>query len=124
MANNKATGKWGEDAATEFLVVKGYDIVERNWRLDHLEIDIIARSQQRIIFVEVKTRSDVEDTDPTALITKKKLNNMCRAANAYMTLFNVNFSAQFDIIIISGTRDNYTIEHYPDAWYPPMKTYR
>lgn len=124
MANHNQTGQWGENAATEFLVAKGYDIVERNWRLEHLEIDIIARNRQRMIFVEVKTRSSSENADPQLIITKKKLNNMCRAANAYMRLYNSNFSAQFDIIIITGSKDNYKIDHLPDAFFPPMKTYR
>lgn len=123
MAQQQTTGHWGEDAATEFLVVKGYDIIERNWRLEHLEIDIIARHRQRIVFVEVKTRTSAENADPRLIITKKKLNNMVRAANAYMNCFNANFDAQFDIIIITGTKDDYQIEHLPDAFYPPMKTY-
>lgn len=124
MATHNNIGKWGEDIATEYLVVKGYDIVERNWRLEHLEIDIIARNGQRVVFVEVKTRSKAEDADPLLVITKKKLNNLVRSANAYMRLYNMNFTAQFDIIIISGTQEKYTLEHYPDAYFPPMKTYR
>ena len=124
MAEHNLTGKWGEQIATEFLVAKGYDIVERNWRLEHLELDIIARNAQRVIFVEVKTRKDREYADPVQLITKKKLNNIVRCANAYMQRYNVNFSAQFDIIIISGTQEDYTIDHYPDAYFPPMRTYR
>lgn len=118
-----ATGRWGENVATEYFVARGYDIVERNWRLDHLEIDLIVRKQQRIVFVEVKTRSKAEYADPLQVITKKKLSNLCRSANAYMRLFNLNFTAQFDIIIISGTPDHYTVEHYADAYFPPMKTY-
>lgn len=124
MARHNTTGKWGEDMAVEYLVTKGYDIMERNWRLEHLEIDIVAKLQQRIVFVEVKTRTNADNAHPLLVITKKKLNNMVRSANAYMKLFNSTFSVQFDIIIISGTPDNYKLEHYPDAYYPPMKTYR
>lgn len=123
MATNKQVGQWGEDLATESLVVKGYDIVERNWRLGHLEIDIIARHKQRIIFVEVKTRTDEDDDDPATLITRKKLTNLCRSINAYMQLYNLNFEAQIDVMVITGTPEDHRIEHYPDCYYPPMKTY-
>lgn len=124
MAEHNKTGNWGEQIATEYLVVKGYDIVERNWRLDHIELDIIARNKQRIIFVEVKTRRKEENSDPNLIITKKKLSNLVKGANAYMKLFNVNFTAQFDIIIITGTKESYKIEHFEDAYFPPMRTYR
>ena len=118
------TGRWGEQAATDFLVAKGYDIIERNWRLEHLELDIVARNKQRVVFVEVKTRTNADNADPLTLITKRKLSNMVKSANAFMKLFNQNFTAQFDIIIITGTKDNYKIEHLEDAYFPPMKTYR
>lgn len=124
MARHNITGRWGENAAVEHLVLKGYDIVERNWRLDHLEIDIVARHGQRIVFVEVKTRTDRDDDDPRRLISQRKLSNMHRCATAYMQRYNLNFSAQFDIIIITGTPADYKLDHYPDAYFPPMKTYR
>lgn len=124
MARHNQTGKWGEEIATEYLVTKGYDIVERNWRLEHLEIDIIARHKQRFAFVEVKTRTNMDDADPAKIITKRKLQNLVRSATAYMKNFSHNFDVQFDIIIISGTRDNFKLEHFPDAYFPPMKTYR
>lgn len=124
MATHNQTGTWGENVATEYLVAKGYDIVERNWRLNRLEVDIIAKHRQRVIFVEVKTRTSDDYADPQILISKTKLSNMCRCANAYMQMFDCNFTVQFDIIIITGHADNYRLEHFPDAYYPPMKTYR
>ena len=56
-------GKWGEDLATQHLSAAGYAIVERNWRVDHFEVDIVAMKNGRIVFVEVKTRSD-KNGDP------------------------------------------------------------
>lgn len=124
MSLHNETGKWGEKLATEFLIKKGYDIVERNWRLNHLEIDIIARHQQRIVFVEVKTRTDKSYAEPQTVISQKKLRNLCSCAQAYMKRYNMNFEAQFDIIIITGTPENNELEFFPDAYFPPMKTYR
>ena len=53
-------GKKGEDAATKFLLRRGYKIVERNWRCPAGEADIIAFDGSTLVFVEVKTRSDID----------------------------------------------------------------
>lgn len=52
-----AVGKFGEDAAVQLLVEKGYEIIGRNIVCDNNEIDIIARDMKYIVFVEVKTRT-------------------------------------------------------------------
>ncbi|MDE5656554.1 MAG: YraN family protein, partial [Muribaculaceae bacterium] len=51
-------GKWGEDLAVQHLSAAGYAIVERNWRVDHFEVDIIAMNAGRIVVGEVKARAD------------------------------------------------------------------
>ena len=53
--NNKQTGEDGENRATEYLIAKGFAIIERNWRTKGGEIDIIADKNDTIVFVEVKT---------------------------------------------------------------------
>lgn len=53
--NNKSTGNLGEDKATEYLISKGYKILERNLRLFCGEIDILAEEGKTIVIVEVKT---------------------------------------------------------------------
>ena len=55
MAKHNNTGKWGEDLAADYLREKGYEIIERDWRDGHRDIDIIARSPdlRTIVFVEV-----------------------------------------------------------------------
>ena len=60
MARHNDIGKWGENIACDILVGKGYAIIERNWRLNHLEIDIIASKGSRIVFAEVKTRGNAK----------------------------------------------------------------
>ncbi|MCH5248157.1 MAG: YraN family protein [Muribaculaceae bacterium] len=124
MARHNQTGRWGENVATEYLVTRGYDILERNWRLNHLEIDIIARQGQRISFIEVKSRNTDEHIDPIDLITPRKVGFMRSCANAYMSQYGDNFSCQFDFIFVMGSPNDYTVEHFPDAFFPPMKTYR
>ena len=107
----------------ELLVSKGYSIRETNWRLPPLEIDIIAMKGNRLVFVEVKTRADGE-FDPILAINKKKQNNMIRAANAYVRMFDLPHEVQFDVVLIVGAPENgYSIDHIEDAFYPSLKRY-
>lgn len=122
MAKHNDTGSWGEEVASQFLVGEGYAIRDRNWRAAPYEIDIVAMKDNRIVFVEVKTRSSFL-SDPVLSITDKKKSHLVRAANAYMTCFHLPHEIQFDLIFISGDRDTYRIEHIADAFYPPLKTY-
>lgn len=122
MARHNETGKWGEDLAADYLAAKGYAIAERNWRAGHYEIDIVAYYGSRIIFVEVKTRSNVED-DPLEAIDRNKALRLVRAAIAYVNTFDIDHEIQFDIIAINGYPDNYRIEHIPDAFESPLRTY-
>ncbi|MCM1517967.1 MAG: YraN family protein [Pseudoflavonifractor sp.] len=123
MATHNKTGAWGEQAATEFLIKAGYTIMERNWRLGHLEVDIIASHGSRVIFVEVKTRS-TSFADPADAVTPIKQRRIARAADAYIRHLNLPLEAQFDIVTIIGNETAHIIEHIPDAFLPPLKTYR
>lgn len=122
MAKHNKVGKWGEDIACEKLISEGYAIVERQWRLHHYEIDIIAMKGNRIVFVEVKTRTS-DHNDPLDAITPKKISRMAVMANAYMQQHETSLEPQFDIIGITGNPDDFSIEHIKDAFFPPLKTY-
>lgn len=123
MAQHNETGKWGENVAVENLVAQGYAIVERNWRLGHNEIDIIAMKGDELVFAEVKTRSNPDD-DPLEAVDRRKIMRMVRSAEAFCNANALHHSIRFDLFAISGTPDDYTVEHIPDAFYPPLKTYR
>lgn len=122
MAKNNTVGKWGEELAHDLLVSKGYAIVETNWHMEHYEIDIVAMHAGRLVFVEVKTRSDIAD-DPAAAVDRRKMKRMAVAADCFIRTRNMPHEVQFDIITISGKPDNYTIEHIADAFLPPLHTY-
>ena len=120
MARHNELGRLGEDLACEKLVREGYAIVARNWRMNHYEVDIIAMKGDRIVFAEVKTRCDGED--PLAAIDCKKMMRMARAANVYIESTGTRLEAQFDVFGISGSRDNYKLEHIADAFLPPLNS--
>lgn len=121
MAQHNETGQWGEELACEKLITDGYAICQRNFRIGHYELDIIAMKGNRIVFVEVKTRTNL-NSDPIEAIDNKKILRMVRAANTYVTTFDIPHEVQFDIITIVGTPDNYTLEHIPDAFMAPLTT--
>ncbi|MBR5898939.1 MAG: YraN family protein [Muribaculaceae bacterium] len=120
MAQHNNLGQWGENLACEKLITEGYAITERNWRCNHWEIDIIAMKGNRIVFVEVKTRSD-NYVDPLESIDRKKIIYLARAANVYIQMHDIPHEPQFDIILIVGTPEKgHQLEHIPDAFLPPL----
>ena len=101
MAGHNITGAWGEQVAHDHLVAKGYAIHGRNWRSGHYEIDIIAIKGNRIIFVEVKTRSR-HFTDPAEAVDRRKMMRLARAADSYIQAYDIPHHWQFDIITVIG----------------------
>lgn len=123
MAEHNELGKWGEDMAEIYLRNKGYDIVERDWRDGHRDIDIIAVEGSTIAFVEVKTRSDNAYIDPVQAVTPAKMRMLSIAANKYIRTHYLHLSVRFDVIGVTGTPDGEaTINHIEDAFPPfPLK---
>lgn len=119
----KELGRWGEDIACAILVGQGYAIVERNWRLGHLEIDIIAQKGGRMVFAEVKTRDADSPQDPLDAIDRRKQAHMAAAANAFLSGRDWPGDVQFDVFGIRGCPQDYSVEHIPDAFLPSLKTY-
>ena len=121
MAQHNQLGKWGEEYAANYLLGKGYDILERDWRIGHRDIDIIARSPEgdTVVFVEVKTRTNDVVTDPRDAVDLRKIRSIGWAANAYVKQRNVIDLLRFDIISIVGSNDtNADIMHVEDAFNP------
>lgn len=123
MAKHNIFGQKGENAAFEALLAKGYLIRDRNWRCGKNEVDIVAEKGNRIIIVEVKSRSYPVD-DISQLITHDKIRHLIAAGNAYVKLFHLPHELQFDVILMIGPDpDNFTVEHIPDAFMAPLRTY-
>ena len=123
MARHNSIGKWGEQVVADHLVGEGYAIVERNWRLNHLEVDIIATKGDEIAFVEVKTRRD-DDVDPLTAITMHKIRHLVAAANAYLRTCKVPLRARFDAAAVTGDEHDFKLRYVADAFRAPLRTYR
>ena len=87
MSNNKSiTAKTGEDLASEYLDKQGYKLLHRNWRYSRIgEIDIIAQTDNTLVFVEVKTRTSNHCGDPLESITATKRNQIFKLAEIYLS---------------------------------------
>ena len=118
MADHNDFGKLGEELAVDYLTGKGYEILERNWRNVHKEIDIIAKEGKFLVIVEVKTRQSDEYGEPDIAVTRKKQRMLIAAANAYITRKGLDMETRFDIISIVFRDGEPVIEHIEDAFLP------
>ena len=122
MARHNELGAWGEKVAREYLLVQGYAIGAENLRVGNYEIDFIAMKDDRIVFVEVKTRS-TDYTDPLEAVDARKRARLVRAADEYIRSMNIPHEPQFDIITVIGNPEKYEIEHFADAFFPPLRNF-
>ena len=118
MAKHNDFGKLGEELAVNYLIGKGYEILERNWRNIHKEIDIIAKDGKDLVIVEVKTRQTDEYGNPDVAVTKQKQWRLISAANAYVFQNRLDINTRFDIISIIFKDGEPAIEHIEDAFLP------
>ncbi len=113
----KQTGNQGEALAARFLEQRGYTIVETNWHCQGGELDIVARKDDTLIFVEVKTRH--ADTVETAFlqVTPAKCRRLIHSAYAYIHLKQLeDLLPRIDVIGIALRNGQPpVIEHVEDA---------
>ena len=102
MAAHNELGKWGEDTAAAYLEEKGYQIIERDWKSGHHDLDIVAMEGSTLIIVEVKTRRNRLFGDPEKAIDYKKRKSLQSAINHYVKSHRTGREVRFDIISIVG----------------------
>jgi len=117
MAQHNQLGKKGEELAVDFLLKKGYDIVERNYRFDKAEVDIIAKKGETLAIIEVKTRSTSDFGDPQDFLKPKQIQRIVKAVDEYVLVNKLDVEVQFDIIAIVKESTGFSIEHLENAFY-------
>mgnify|MGYP003664631381 CR=1 FL=1 len=115
--NHNELGKWGEQFAAEYLEKNNYEIIERNWFFAKAEIDIIARKDNELIIVEVKTRNSDFFGDPQDFVTPSKIKLLVKAANEFIISNNLELEVRFDIIAILKNKTQEQLEHFENAFY-------
>jgi len=117
MAQHNELGKKGEQLAVDFLNTNGYDIVERNYRFNKAEVDIIAQKKDTLAIIEVKTRSTSDFGNPQDFVKPKQIKNLVKAVDEYVTVNNLDVEVRFDIIAIIKEGNGFKIEHLEDAFF-------
>lgn len=118
LSEHSQTGIWGEEVAADYLRGQGYVILERDWHSGHRDIDIIARQDDTIVFVEVKTRRNTDYMQPEQAVDWKKRRNLRHAIANYMSYRKTDLPTRFDIITVVGTlgTPHPVINHIEDVY--------
>ncbi|MDD5819650.1 MAG: YraN family protein [Bacteroidales bacterium] len=118
-----SVGKRGEDLACRYLQGLGHEIVARNWRASHLEIDIISLSGSVLHIVEVKTRVVPSQAAPEANVDRRKRECLVKAAQAFIHSsdrlpLGADLEVSFDVVSVLLDGEQAEIEYYPQAFIP------
>lgn len=117
MARHNELGKLGEEMAVRYLIKKGYEIRETNWRFQKAEIDIIAQIGNTLAVIEVKTRSNQHFGNPEDFVDSKKIKLLVKAIDQYVDVHKLDVEVRFDIISIIKNKSEQKMEHLEDAFF-------
>ena len=114
---NQNLGKLGEKLASEFLLKKGYQILEFNFKARYGEIDIVAQDTDTLVFVEVKTRIGDFYGEPVESILPRKMREVIKTAEFYILKNKIDPDWRIDVVAISLNPDESVeeIEHFENV---------
>lgn len=116
MRAKDAWGRYGEDAAAKHLQAQGLVVLDRNWRCDVGEIDIVARDGDTLVVCEVKTRTSVDFGSPLEAVTPAKAARLRRLAACWVRGHEVHpREIRIDLIGVLAGKGAPSIEHVRGA---------
>lgn len=117
MHTRTAVGQYGEDLAARYLSSNGFSVLERNWRCELGEIDIVAREGDTLVICEVKTRRGLNYGTPLEAITYKKLTTLRKLAGRWLQTHQVRAAAiRIDVVaIVFDSNTPPTVDHLRGA---------
>jgi putative endonuclease len=116
--NTTELGAFGEQLACDYIQNKNFQILERNFKFKKNEVDIIAKKENQLIIIEVKTRQTAEIGEPWKAVTRIKQKQIIQVANHYIQSNQITLDTRFDIISIVRNSFSTEIEHIESAFYP------
>jgi len=117
MQNNTRIGDFGENIAEGFLRAKGYEILAKKYKAVNGEIDLVAKLDDVVVFVEVKLRRSLKSGYGAESVTKTKQRSIIRTATRYIQKERTPCRAyRFDVIEVFG-REQYEVKHIEGAFY-------
>ena len=112
---NRETGLSGEERATQYLLEKGYEVLERNYRTKTGEIDIIAKKAETLVFVEVKTLPQATPDMLSSVLNRQKLQRLLKTSKRFLLNHRQysNSYIRYDVIVLDmqGLPQVYHIEN-------------
>ena len=123
--STKKTGDRGEDIAAAYLEARGYRVMERNYRFERAEVDLVCFEPAEvyelggeIVFVEVKTRRGTGFGRPEEAVTEEKQRSIAKAAEAFLYEHKLEGSpCRFDVVAIILGGGEPSIEHFESAFW-------
>ena len=120
MMDSRLTGAWGEALAAEYLRKKRYQVVAAGYRSRFGEIDLIAQSQNFLVFAEVKLRKNAKFARASAYVDRYKQDRIRMTASVYLSYYPTQLQPRFDVIEIYAPEGTTTahpeIRHMEDAF--------
>jgi len=112
-------GEAGEQMACDFLLSRGHQILDRNWRSGHLELDIVSEGPDGLHFVEVKARTAPVTTAVTGQVNTIKQKRISAAAIQYLNKKHLDGKeVYFDIVTVLFDGKETVVRYFPQAWIP------
>nr|WP_321406085.1 YraN family protein [uncultured Carboxylicivirga sp.] len=120
MADHNELGKVGEEVAARYLAERGFVIVERNWRYNKKELDLIAYDDNQLVIIEVKTRTSDGWEHPKEAITTSKIRFIVEATEAYIIENDIENEVRFDVVTVIPDNGDWEIEYLKEAFHPSL----
>ncbi|WP_029893526.1 YraN family protein [Desulfohalovibrio reitneri] len=109
-------GGAGEKAAEKYLRRRGFKVLARNWRSGSLEIDLVCRHGEVVVFVEVKTRDEGGPTRAVESLGRQKAERLVRAASLWLSENDAwHLACRFDLAAVTAGNDGYEVHHVQDV---------
>lgn len=115
--HRQGLGRRGEDLAASLLTAKGYDILDRNWRCETGELDLVARDGSCLAFVEVRTRRGRIMGSPEESITPAKQARLISLGDAYVQAHDWDGDWRIDVVAVEMDQRGHLlrVDHYENA---------
>ena len=105
MAQHNRFGNEAEEKALDYLLQKGYILLEKNYRYGHAELDLLMQKKEKLICVEVKARRTNFFRTPQSFISSKKIQLIVSVVDHYIEVSDLDLQVRFDVIAITKKRD-------------------
>ena len=106
-----------ENRAVEFFIEKKYQIIQRNWKFNKYEIDIIAIDNKELVIIEVKMRTNSLQ-NIKEIITKSQQKRIISAADSFIKENKIDLDVRFDMILVEKIIKSYKFTHIKEIFYP------